>query len=203
MPEQIADVLSNPEVVVFDDFNSLSDEKWWYAEQNVKVDSAGDGMVQLTGASPFATHLGYTSPLQEGQAALILFRYQGALPRFETHLELGEWQTASYRRFGLARWDAPEMLVNVWDGLQNRDEQGDFSSFSLTEGRWHYLLLAMGANGDFLLRLWDAQNPSRFAEYRQAYGESFNNREWLFTFKVDQGVMSLDSYAVISFGAYK
>jgi len=203
IPDPVTQVLAGVEVFDVDDFAALSAAKWLYADTNVETVAEGDGMVRLTGASPFATYLIPSRQLEEGQAVLLLFRYEGALPVFEAQLNLGDWQTPSYRRFGLARWDEGELRANIWEGEQNMDSQEEIGAFSLAEQHWYYLLLAVGKDADFLLRIWDAQNTDNFAEYRRAFGESWDDQLWDFVFKVDRGVMYLDDYAVLSFNAYK
>lgn len=203
LPSQVTDVLANAKVYEEETFKSLSDEKWWHAEQKVDVFSDGDGLLKLTGGEqPLWTYIIRSRPLEEGQATLIRFRYDGPLLVFESQFDLGDWETSSYKRFGIAQWDKNKILANIWDGTQNSDRELS-GALSFDKGEWFYLLLAVGPDADFILRLWQEDNSANMLEHRQAFGSSWYNQEWYFSTKIGKGTFYLDNYTGISFSGYR
>jgi tetratricopeptide (TPR) repeat protein len=191
-PPPVPEAVSNPEVLYHDDFDQLSSSEWYYKGGPVKT---VDGMLEITGAPPWETYLEYQTPLHEGEGVLLLFKYDPDA-KFVVGLEIEEWGTLSFRRWGI-HVDVPEDLkTNIYEGSSSIGGQSLRGSNPDT---WFYLLLAAGQNGEFLMRVWERDNPSEMSEYRREFGEEWRELPWYFVIGDGEGKLYIDSFTKLAF----
>lgn len=123
-----------------------------------------------------------------GRAALILFQYTRGTMGFR--FEHGDYDTDSYRRVGFA-----------WRG----GWQGEFSlgrlhyplpRAALDEDTFYYLLLRVGAGGQFFIDIWERDDPFGYVfQYERTFTQAgFADQTWTLSAFVEEGQLRLAHY---------
>jgi hypothetical protein len=192
LPVPVAGAVSNPEVLYHDDFDQLSSSEWWYRGGPVKP---VDGTLEISGQRPWETYVEYQTPLREGQAVLLLYQFDGDA-NFVVSLEFGDWGTAGFRRWGIFIDVPDDMETNIYEGTPQIEIQ---SLGEASPGTWHYLLIAAGQDGEFLMRLWEHDNPSQVTDFRRELGQDWAGLPWYVVIGGGDGKLYFDSFTQIGF----
>ena len=191
LPVHVSEAVSSPSVLYHADFDTLSPSFWSNTGASVETT---DGLIEITGMPDWQTHFSYERSINEGEAALILFKYEAGAD-FLLKLDTGEWLTSSYRRWG-AKHDAKP---NIWGGANTVDTISFSGDLKSSPDTWYYLLLAAGNQGDLLAQVWERDDPSQKAEMRHFLGADWAGRTWWFGIQGDQGKLTIDSFTHLAF----
>ncbi|GAB4477450.1 MAG: hypothetical protein Kow00124_20620 [Anaerolineae bacterium] len=130
--------------------------------------------------------------LVDGQTILVQFRYRD---RSGIHLavETGEWQTESYRSWGVGADDnlfSPAITEGLIEGSTW------FSGrLQPAPDRWYVLMLYIGGKEPFVARIWDFENPTLFLEAQLEMDDSWAGLIWAPVFAVGQyGTLEITRY---------
>jgi hypothetical protein len=138
----------------------------------------------------------------EGQGVVLEFKYSKG-SEFEFILEAGEYQTDSYRRFGVFGFEFPQAnLTQGPNALGHKNLQGNFQPRPDT---WYNFMVGIGFDGNFIALIWEPSDPSDFIIYKESIGKKWDNLSWTFTAKAADTGMSLylDNFAEIAFTGIK
>lgn len=152
-----------------------------------------NGGIRMVGSDPFGTYLIRNQTIQEWEAILIQFIYNGDQPGLEFMLDCGEWGTDSYRRFGFGVYDSFLFTPSIWQSAENFS--ADFplaGSLQLYPGRTYQLLLIVGPDSDFVYGIWEGYPNNRmvitdlvvFSGF-PPFGDTWDDLDWNFVIQVD------------------
>ncbi|WKZ47173.1 MAG: hypothetical protein QY306_15270 [Anaerolineales bacterium] len=197
-PSNLSEFLSDIRVTAFDDFSTV--DGW--TTYNPGTGKLSDGMFEITGQEDWSSGLVRNHTFGEGQGVVLEFKYTKG-SQFEFILEAGEYETDSYRRFGVFGFDYPQAnLTQGPNALGHKILQGNFQPHP---DRWYNFMVGIGHDGNFIALMWIPDDPSSFIIYKETIGEKWDGLNWTFTAKAaDTGMtLFLDNFAEISFGAIK
>ncbi|MCC6300458.1 MAG: hypothetical protein IT314_14285 [Anaerolineales bacterium] len=197
-PANLSEFVSDARVTAFDDFNTVNG----WTTYNSGTGSLLDGVFQITGQEDWSSGLVRNHTFGDGQGVVLEFKYDKS-SKFEFIFEAGEYQTDSYRRFGVFGFDYPQ--ANLTQGpneLGHKILQGNFQPHPDT---WYNFMAGIGFDGNFIAALWQPSDSANFIIYKETIGEKWNDLAWTFTAKVaDTGMtLYLDNFAEIAFSGIK
>ena len=192
IPQQYLDGI---EILVADPFDDPSGDGWDFAEGTIH-----DGILEITGNDDWRG-VSHTRRLQPGEGMITEFLFSdGSL--FELLIEDGEYNTDSYNRFGvyldqgLARLNE---FVNGTD-IGGADLSGDWTFQPDTT---YSCLIAILPDNEFLMVMWNPENPSESLSYREPFDSSWSEASWTVSLHANQGVIQFDNFTLIQFSGAK
>ncbi len=197
-PSNLSEFVADVRVTAFDDFTTA--DGW--TTYNLGTGVLQDGVFQITGQEDWSSGLVRNTTFSEGQGVVLDFKYSKG-SEFEFILEAGEYQTESYRRFGVFGFEFPQAnLTQGPNALGHKNLQGNFQPHPDT---WYNFMVGIGFDGNFIAVIWAPSDPSDFIIYKESIGEKWDNLTWTFTAKAADTGMSLylDKFAEIAFSAIK
>lgn len=197
-PSNLSDFLADVRVTVFDDFSTVDGWTTYNPGTGVLL----DGVFQITGQEDWSSGLVRHNTFGEGQGVVLEFKYDKG-SKFEFILEAGEYETDSYRRFGVFGFDYPQAnLTQGPNALGHKILQGNFQPHPDT---WYNFMAGIGFDGNFIALMWQPSDPSDYIIYKETIGEKWDGLTWTFTAKAaDPGMtLYLDNFSEISFSAIK
>jgi Tol biopolymer transport system component len=194
----VSDILSNARVMYHDSLDDPSLANWTY---ETGVLQTADGVLQIQGVANRANQVRPKQDFYGGDAALALFKYDaGANPYL--FLETGEWETPTYKRGGISADSYNSVfLTEMYVGTSQVGETPLLGDNTAASSTWHYLLLAIGQDGEFVAQVWPRDDPSRRAEYRHTFGQEWVGHPWTLVLQTDSGNLYIDSYTQIAFSS--
>lgn len=137
--------------------------------------------------------------LNEGQGLLLDFSFTTDA-EFEVYINVGDFSTAPYRRFGMyIRNDAP--YANLWAG--NQPFSGRLLGNLILQPETSYTLaILIGEGGEFSLVVWNPADPSQFVSTHETLGTSWADRVWAFAVGANSGQVEYDNLRFISFDRF-
>ncbi len=197
-PSNLSEFVADVRVTGFDDFTSV--DGW--TTYNAGTGVLQDGVFQITGQEDWSSGLVRHNTFGEGQGIILEFKYDKG-SQFEFILEAGEYQTDSYRRFGVFGFDYPQAnLTQGPNDLGHKILQGNFQP---RPDRWYNFMAGIGFEGNFIALIWEPSDPSDFIIYKETISDKWNDLTWTFTAKAADTGMSLylDNFSEITFSAIK
>jgi hypothetical protein len=193
----LEDLLIDPRIVRYDDFTSLDESRW---SINDGGDLNGEGQIELTGESPFATQFFSRFDFTGGEGFIFSLRYSSDAA-FEITLDSGEWETDSFYRAGVYRigW---EISTNIWQRGERIDER-TLSSLPIGAGRWYGVLGAIDGDGTLMIAVWDLENPSLAIAFEKEFGEEAAGLAWTMHVAADSGTVTVDDYYELRFDGFQ
>jgi alkaline phosphatase len=187
----LTSILTDAQEVFHDDLSILTEG--WYFHANAQV---VDGMVTLSSEGSWDSYWTNNYELREGRAQLILFRFDPAADFILGH-KISEFGQPDYFFWGINE-DSSGFMV--------KGPQHDYfpleGGLVLDPDNWYVALFAIGEDADFLIRIWEPQNPANWAEGRRQFGDEWIDRGWWFTFSLGAGEVTIDEYYSYGFSGY-
>jgi hypothetical protein len=182
--------LSNITVTSADWFDALSKENW-----SCNLANNTDGMLLInSGSSCTRINVFHT-----GQGVLTSFKLdKDSGFTFWFSDRLGQWDTDSYKRFGFATSSNNGAEASIFDG---KNWVGKKLQSQKPE-TWYNLLLAIGNKSNFLLIVWERDNPTNEIVYSRQI-TNWNDIDWELIFDSHYGTVRFDDYMEISFSEIK
>ncbi|MBC8509463.1 MAG: zinc ribbon domain-containing protein [Chloroflexi bacterium] len=194
MPSFISEVLQNATITATEDFYTLPDD--WHKSSSLISHDSANNLMNIPGGND-GIHLGAPYEIAEGEAILILFQFdkQGDVL---TMLETGFWETSSYRRWGMFS-AVGYFRSDTYLGADWRGEPILEGNILAKPDTWYYLLLAVGRDGNFAMKVWERDDITKNAEYWELDESQWENKKWSFLLSNWGGDVTLDSLSVIEF----
>jgi hypothetical protein len=197
-PSNLSEFVADVRVTAFDDLSTVDGWTTYNPGTGVLL----DGVFQITGQEDWISGLVRNRTFGEGEGVILDFKYDKG-SEFEFILEAGEYQTDSYRRFGVFGFDYPQAnLTQGPNALGHKILQGNFQP---KPDRWYNFMAGIGFEGNFIALIWEPSDPSNFIIYKETIGEKWDGLTWTFTAKAaDTGMtLYLSNFAEITFSAIK
>ena len=137
----------------------------------------------------------------EGQGIIVDFSYPTD-SLFEVFMDSGEYQTDSYRRFGMYI-ENNRVELNQYKGstdLGGAKLSGDLTLESVTT---YSLLIAILPNGEFVEIVWNPSDTSKTMYDHEKLDATWAGRTWTFNLKANQGTILFDNFREIKFSGAK
>ncbi len=197
-PSVLSEYLADVRVVKIDNFDNLNG--WGtYDSQTGKL---SDGMYVITGHGDWSAGLVRNGKFGEGKGLMFEFKYDKGT-EFEFILDKGEYQTDSYRRFGVFGFGYPQ--ANLTQGKNAIGYKNLSGNFRPQPDTWYNYMAGVGFEGNFIALIWNPSDPSKIIYYKEGIGEKWDNSTWEFTAKAAYDGMNLyiDNFAELTFTAIK
>ena len=194
LPSILSDYLANAQITRLFKFDNMTG----WSTYNSQTGKISDGQYEITGQPGWSSGLVRDKKFKEGEGLVLKFMYtQGT--EFEFILDRGEWQTDSYRRFGVFGFEYPQ--ANLTQGVNAIGNKNLHGNFKPSPDKWYKYMVGIGFEGDFIAIIWDPADPTRVITYRERIGENWDNFTWQFTAKAAEEGMTLyiDDFAEITF----
>jgi tetratricopeptide (TPR) repeat protein len=191
----VSEIVSEPVPIFHDDFDQLSSSNWrWSGDDVVTV---SDGTLQVVGTPDWFTWVSRPQDLDEGSAALVLFKISGTEPDFVLYFGNGEeWATEEYRRWGIA--DDYGFRANIYQGASRVGLGYPVGDLVQRPDTWYYLLIANGRGGLLVTQIWEHDSYSTKGEYRWI-NQDWEGVPWSFHIAAGGGTIVVESYTEITF----
>lgn len=195
-PSVMTEFLTDVKILSYDPFDN--GENWDLGEGS----SITNGVLVMEGKSFWASNFSLKEQLVEGDGVMLKFKLLKANGQSEFVFVTGDWQTDSFRQFGIYNSKRPKAdLFQGKNGLGGNNLNGNLT---LQPDTWYDIVMAIGKNGEFLAVMWDPNNEGHRAVYNETIGEKWVGKSWLFLPKADEGeTLYIDEFYRISFGEIK
>jgi len=198
-PTVLLDLLTNVQVIKTDSFDNLNNWNTW----NPGTGKITNGMFELTGQEGYLSGLIFKQNISGGRGIMLKYKtLKNANYQSEFVFATGEWQTDSFRQFGIYNGARPKAdLIQGKNGIGGNNLHGNLS---LKADTWYNLLMVVGKDGEFLAVIWNPDNPSEQSVYNENLGEKWANLNLEFQAKANIGeTMYIDDFAMITFDEIK
>ena len=91
----------------------------------------------------------------------------------------------------------------MWAGNNSLGGENLPGNFELSPETDYSLLVAIIPDGEFLMVIWEASDPSNVIFYRETIGKNWSNLTWDLGFSVNKGILLIDNYKVLTFDVAK
>jgi len=141
-------------------------------------------------------------PFQEGEGVLLLFKFASNTVG-DIALTHGESQTPSYRRFGLGIAENEGLPKGFASNLSFGARFSGGSGISWKIHNWYYAFIGVADGGEFVLYIWDKENPQQNVYYRKPKESVWTGQSWQFTAISDGGQVFIDEITAVSFDSIR
>lgn len=138
---------------------------------------------------------------QEGQGVVMDFEFSEDAHSsivFDVDEEFGSNQ---YRSFGIYALNKG-IHANLWAGQQMFSGRL-LGNLTVQPETLYTFALLIGSDGEFLVLIWDAQDPSQYLSSHERIGTSWSGRTWTFRLGANNGTTTFDNFRIISFDHIK
>ena len=196
-PSLTVEFLTDVKVLSYDPFDNMNNWDW-----DNQTGKNTNGVFEIQGKSFWTSSFSLKQQLAEGDGIMLSFKLQKANAQSEFVFVTGDWQTDSFRQFGIYNGKRPQAdLFQGKNGLGGNNLHGNLT---LQADTWHNLLTAIGKNGEFLAVMWDPNSEGHHAIYNETIGEKWSGKNWYFMPKAEEGEsLYVDDFYRISFGEIK
>lgn len=104
-------------------------------------------------------------------------------------LDAGTWAQSTYRRWGLYV-EAGVLYLQTYEGTAEQR----VSLLSLRTAVWYRAVLQIGGSGEFVVSVWERDNPAVSAQRREVRGTAWAGKSWHYVAQMHTGVLSVDNY---------
>lgn len=194
-PDLLMDFLTNVQVISTDKFDNLNKWDTW----NSQTGKVLNGMFILEGQKDYESGLVFKEKISEGYGVVVKYKtINNSDYQSEFVLNTGEWQTNSFRQFGIYNGKSPK--ADLMQGMNWIGGNNLHGSLSLKADTWYNLLVAVGKNGEFLTVIWNPDDPTQKSIYREKLGEKWVGLSFEFIAKANIGeTMHIDDFLKIKF----
>lgn len=137
--------------------------------------------------------------LEEGEGVLLDFSFTKD-SEFEVYVNVGDWPTENYRRFGLYVFNnSPH--ANLWAGGQLFSGRL-VGNLKLQPDTTYTVALMIGEGGEFGAIVWDPADPSQLVSTHETLGTSWADRSWGLAIGGNAGQITYDNLRFVSFSGF-
>lgn len=183
----IENTFPNLSVVKTDSFDDPNDPEWWF---DASVAEIKNGVLQIVGKNWRGGD--YAEDLNKGFGIIVNFKYTKD-SKFEMYFYNGDWDTDSYKRFGV-QISNNDVMQSIWQGKTQTPQQSIVGSLSLNPGTWYSLLLIIRKNNEFFAHIWNPENPAQAIEYKNTFTADWRDLPWTFHIQAYNGTILFDDF---------
>ena len=198
-PEVIEEYLENPKIILTDDFSNLNG---WYTEK--RFGSIKNSGFEFIGHDYWESALIFKKNFFGSQGIIIDFMITGNHKQYKTEFVFttGTWETDTFRQFGLYIGKSPR--ADLFQGANAIGGPILNGNLLIKPDKWFRLLMTVGKDGQFLVLVWDPEDPSNRLVYFEKLSDKWENKTWEFMAKGDEGGdMFVDNFRLLSFDGYQ
>jgi hypothetical protein len=196
-PTILSDFLTNPKVMMVDNLDNLKNWEAW----NPETGNISNGMFELTGQADYLSGLAFRKRIGEGDGILLKYKTVNNKDyKSEFVLDSGEWQTDSFRQFGVYNGRVPK--ADLWQGKNYLAGNNLHGNLSQKADTWYNVLIAVGKEGELFAVIWNPDDPSKKSIYKEKIGKKWEGLNYNFVAKADIGeTMYIDDLMMVKFDA--
>jgi hypothetical protein len=196
-PPLVLEYLDGVELIYVDKFDTF--ENW--AVWNSQTADWADGVLEIVGQRDWTGALVQYQNLYEGMGVVIEFKQTSGF-EYEFVTNAGEWDTDSFRSFGVYGGDSPK--ADLWQGKNALGGNYLLGNLSLKNDNWYSIMIAIDDDGEFFAVVWDLNDTTRRATYHERIGENWAGQTWKFLLQTNMGTtINIDNFSIFSFDAVK
>jgi hypothetical protein len=198
-PSMLSELLDDVVIKSADNFDNI--DKWiTWNSQTAKV---SNGVVEINGQPDWNGGFVQSNKFNEGMGVVIEFKKISGT-EYSFLVDTGEWDTDSYRSFGVINYDGNRPRALVTQGKNYIGGNNLYGNLSLTKDNWFSFAIAIGKNGEFFAVVWDLNDPSHRAIYHETLNEKWIGKTWKFLIQTNTGTtLNVDNFSVFSFSGVK
>jgi hypothetical protein len=198
-PSLLSDLLTNVQIIETDNFDNMDNWFKWSSDSGTLT----NGIFELTGLEGWMSGLELKNHLIEGQGVVVKYKTMKNKDfNSEFVLVSGEWETDSFRQFGIYNGMRPK--ADLYQGKNGLGWNNLNGNLTLKADTWYNLLLAIGKNGELMAVIWNQDNPTQRIIYHETIGKKWAGLDYRFQSKANIGeTMFIDDFLKISFDEIK
>ena len=198
-PFVIVDYLNDVRVIKTHAFDNMDGWGTW----NSGTGYVSDGVFTLIGQKNFSSGLYYSQNFGAGYGVSLKFKTTKNTNWQSGFVVMsGNWDTDSFRSIGVYNGKRPK--VNLFQGKIGLSGGNLGGNFSPKADTWYNLLLAVGRNENYLVVIWDPEDPTKQLVYRDKLGEKWAGLQSQFTAQANVGeTVYIDDFLFLTFTDFK
>jgi len=193
-PDKSVEYLDGVQVSYTDPFDGTLAEGW-----DIDAGKIEDGVLEIIGNENW-DGAGRSREFVAGEGVIVDFSFTEN-STFSIYLNFGEYNTASYRRFGIF-FENDFPVVDIYEG-ENYIWEEFLGDLVFKSNRTYTILIALLPDEEFLEVVWDASNPSDALAYRKNFDEIQTGSAWTFWIQANKGTILFDNFREIKFSNAK
>jgi hypothetical protein len=168
---------------------------------NSPIKEASNGVLEIQGQPDWTGVLEQRTRLSEGMG--ITMEFQNVLgAEYAFFVESGQWQTDSYRDFGIFGGNTP--MAELWQGKNNLGSKYLRGNLSVTRNAWYGVAIAIGKDAEFFALIWSVDDPGHNAMYHETLNDKWRGIPWKYMVQANSGtVLNVRNPSLFSFGTVK
>ena len=204
--DQMQTILDHAQLIAQDNFTNPYFPGWtaWRPDGDITNPSIKDRIVNFISSSdPHGRTLTRNDQLYVGQAVQVQVQYKGGT-NFMVDMHNGEMNSSNFRDWGYAFSPQGDQCSQVnyrfLEGMGNSQASvSEPLGISYVPDRWYTLLLWIKGQSDFVVRIWEKDNPNIFAEkeLHMLDPEAWTGWGWNFAIYIDYGALSMTGFKEI------
>ncbi len=198
IPIPLENIFPGIRIVTSDSFDDPNDTHWEIDSNVAKIEG---GLLTIVGKNWSGGS--YDWPLREGYGVVINFQFSPP-SSFSMYINHGEWQTDSYRHYGVVVTKGDKNKVEPFPDLyQGSNSIGEGAlppgTLDLQPNTWYSLLLKIEKDGKFYTRIWNPLDSQRMTEYSKTFTADWFNLSWIFHVEGNKGTILFDDFKIVKF----
>jgi RHS repeat-associated protein len=156
--------------------------------------SEANGVARITGDGTWTANINRSATLTNSQGVVFSFKYDlGAVSAI--YVDTGAWAQSTYRRWGLYI-DSGLIYRHLYSGTVSTL----LPLMALRTGVWYRGVLKIDGTGEFVMQVWERDNPAVSAERREVQGSGFaGSSKWNFAAQMNTGAVEIDNYDEVTY----
>jgi hypothetical protein len=199
-PSILSELIDNVIITSVDNFDNIRKWETWNS-QTAKV---SNGVVEIQGQPEWNGGFVQLKKFGEGTGVVIEFKNTSG-KEYSFGMDTGEWNTDTYRSFGVIYYvgNLPRVLLT-----QGKNNVGSGSylngNLSLKKDTWYGFAIAIGKDADLFSMVWDLNDPSHRAVYHEKLNDKWIGKTWKFLIQANTGTsLNVDNFSFFSFSGVK
>lgn len=194
-PDKLSEYLEGVQVQDDDTFDDPSGRGWVIQAAIIR-----DGFMRVDGNANWDGAF-HSQGVTENEGVVMDFSYaSGSL--FEVFIDQGAYDSDAYKRFGVYI-GGNTVETNIWEGRRNTGGTILSGNLTLEPETTYSILIAILPDGEFMLVLWNPQEPSKTLKHRAAFDPTWSNLTWTFYLQANRGPIFFDNFRKIAFDSAK
>lgn len=190
-PDKLSEYLEGVQIRDGDTFEDPSGRGWVIQAAVIR-----DGFMRIDGNANWDGAF-YAQGVGSNEGIVMDFSYaSGSL--FEIFIDRGTYDTDSYKRFGIYI-GGNTAETNIMEGRSNAGGTILAGDLVLEPEITYTVLIAVLADGEFLLVLWKPDEPLKSLSHRAAFDSTWANQTWTFFLQANRGPIFFDNFQKITF----
>jgi YD repeat-containing protein len=154
-------------------------------------ESGGTARIPGTGTD-WSRSISRVSAVSDGNGIAFSFESDGST--FAPLLDTGTYGQADYRRWGLLI-SSSSLTLDTYEGTNHQSSV----LLPFKANTWYRAVFKVGGSGEFVVAVWERDNPAASAVRREKRGAAWAGKTWRFWAGSRTGTLQIDDYAELSF----